>query len=114
MHAMLARVGTDTLKSVANIPRLLKNAYLDFQVQRMFLGGTIDPVTSPRGDATATASANYADIETIFSSVVQIGSDDVIVDIGCGKGRVINHLLFNQASNRIIGIELNTEVAAGL
>lgn len=38
--------------------------------------------------------------------------DDVIVDVGCGRGRVINYLLSLGLPNQIVGIELDPEVAA--
>jgi len=37
---------------------------------------------------------------------------DVLVDVGCGKGRVINSWLADGYSNRMIGVELDAEIAA--
>jgi hypothetical protein len=42
---------------------------------------------------------------------VAINPDDVIVDVGCGKGRAINWFLSHYPTNRIYGIELDEEVA---
>jgi hypothetical protein len=40
-----------------------------------------------------------------------ITPDDVLVDVGCGKGRVINFWLHRGCRNRIIGIDLREDVA---
>ena len=37
---------------------------------------------------------------------------DVLVDVGCGKGRVINWWLSQGLRNRMVGIELDPEVAS--
>src|SRR5262249_53020415 len=38
--------------------------------------------------------------------------DDVVVDVGCGKGRALNWLLRHHPGNRIVGIELDPEICA--
>jgi SAM-dependent methyltransferase len=51
-------------------------------------------------------------LETIFSpGVVEPEPDDVLVDIGSGKGRVLNFWLKRFPNNPIIGIELDEAVA---
>jgi protein-L-isoaspartate O-methyltransferase len=52
----------------------------------------------------------YAVLPEIFAG--RIGPDDVLVDVGCGKGRVINWWLSRGLRNRMYGIELDPEVAA--
>ena len=42
----------------------------------------------------------------------RIHEDDVLVDVGCGKGRVLNWWLSQGLRNRLVGIEMNPEVAA--
>jgi 16S rRNA A1518/A1519 N6-dimethyltransferase RsmA/KsgA/DIM1 with predicted DNA glycosylase/AP lyase activity len=42
---------------------------------------------------------------------VPIGPDDVLVDVGCGKGRVLNHWLEMGLDNRLVGIELDRRFA---
>jgi SAM-dependent methyltransferase len=51
----------------------------------------------------------YAVFPHMFAG--RIGEDDVLVDVGCGKGRLINWCLSNGLRNRIVGIEINPEVA---
>jgi SAM-dependent methyltransferase len=48
----------------------------------------------------------------IIFRLVRISKKDVIVDVGCGKGRVINFLLFRGYRNKIVGLELDKEIAA--
>jgi SAM-dependent methyltransferase len=38
--------------------------------------------------------------------------DDVVVDVGCGKGRVLNWLLAHRRGCRLYGIELDRDVCA--
>jgi hypothetical protein len=42
---------------------------------------------------------------------VEIKHDDVLVDVGCGKGRVFAWWLWLGLKNRMIGIELNPAIA---
>ncbi len=46
----------------------------------------------------------------IFSG--RVGPTDVLVDVGCGKGRVINWWLSRGLRNRMVGIEIEPDVAA--
>jgi SAM-dependent methyltransferase len=41
-----------------------------------------------------------------------VGPRDVIVDVGCGKGRSINWFLERFPANRIVGIELDPDICA--
>jgi protein-L-isoaspartate O-methyltransferase len=69
-------------------------------------------IPSRHGQAGAYNVVNtpYAVLPEIF--VGRIGPDDVLVDVGCGKGRVINWWLSRGLRNRMYGIELDPEVAA--
>jgi hypothetical protein len=40
-----------------------------------------------------------------------VGPADVLVDIGCGKGRVLNYWLSRGYRNRMVGLELDPKVA---
>ncbi|MGH7139751.1 MAG: methyltransferase domain-containing protein [Pirellulales bacterium] len=43
---------------------------------------------------------------------VSVAPEDVLVDVGCGLGRVLNWWLSRGWSNRMVGIELDPDVAA--
>lgn len=75
-------------------------------------GGTIESPYKHMG-ATATQSTDYAPLAAIFESGrVPIGDDDVLVDLGCGKGRVINYWLRLGRGRRLVGIELDERIAS--
>ena len=77
-----------------------------------YCGGTIASAYAHLG-ATAVQSTDYAPLVAIFESGrVPIGADDVLVDLGCGKGRVLNYWLRLRRGRRLIGIELDERIAA--
>lgn len=61
--------------------------------------------------ANGVYHTDYSVINTIFS-LVPIGEQDVLVDVGCGKGRVINYWLSQGYTNKMVGLELDPQVAA--
>jgi SAM-dependent methyltransferase len=56
------------------------------------------------------ANTPYSVLPQIFAA--RIGPDDVLVDVGCGKGRVINWWLSQGLPHRMYGIEMDPEVAS--
>jgi hypothetical protein len=89
------------------LSRVFRNAYLDLRYGA-FLGGT---VTSPFAALGIhdTANTDYEALPEIFANA--IGPSDVLVDVGCGKGRVINWWLSRGFDNQIFGIELDPKIA---
>lgn len=53
---------------------------------------------------------DYAVMPLIFSQIA-VRPEDVLVDVGCGKGRVINYWLSKKLKNKIYGLELDPNVA---
>jgi ubiquinone/menaquinone biosynthesis C-methylase UbiE len=53
----------------------------------------------------------YTVLPKIFR-LVKISKADVLVDVGCGKGRVISYWLSRHYRNKMIGLELDEQVAA--
>jgi SAM-dependent methyltransferase len=84
----------------------------DFLFDRRYGGwcGGIVPATSPELQSSRTQSMHYLQLIRLFREV-PIRPSDVLVDVGCGKGRVINYWLHMGCANRIVGIELNERVA---
>jgi ubiquinone/menaquinone biosynthesis C-methylase UbiE len=76
-----------------------------------FLGGVKKTPFSDQG-AFDCANSVYSVVFDLFKKRLTIKPDDVIVDIGCGKGRVINALILMGVENQIVGIELDAEIAA--
>jgi hypothetical protein len=89
--------------------RTLRAAALDMRSGRL-LGGT-RPSRFAQYGAIQTQSTPYEALEAIFAAV-PIASDDVLVDVGCGKGRVIHWWLMRGLRNRMIGLEIDPDVAA--
>jgi SAM-dependent methyltransferase len=89
--------------------RTLRNAALDLRYGRL-LAGTIRSRYEDLG-AFHVTNSQYEDLPTLFGAAA-VAPDDVIVDVGCGKGRVLNWLLRHHPGNRLIGIELDAEVCA--
>ena len=60
-----------------------------------------------------TSSAHYGYLARLFSDHnVSIGPDDVLVDVGSGKGRVLNFWLHKGLRNRLVGIEIDERWAS--
>lgn len=60
---------------------------------------------------TGSQSTRYAFLKRIFGTV-SLTSADVILDVGCGKGRVLAFLLNEKCPARLVGVEHNEEAAA--
>jgi SAM-dependent methyltransferase len=91
---------------------LLRN----WRIDRRFGGSCAGSAPSrflERG-AYGTSSADYWQLRRIFSEEngLAVEPDDILVDVGCGKGRVLNYWLELGHGNRLIGIELDPEIAA--
>lgn len=91
--------------------KIIVNAYIDITIQRRFCGGTIKAAQNKVADAKATSNSSYNDIAVVFFSLLSLNSKDIIVDVGCGKGRVFNYLLYRGIRNKLIGVEINSDVA---
>ena len=59
--------------------------------------------------ATGTENSDYIVLEELFLN--QIRPADILVDVGCGKGRVLNWWLDQYPDNQIYGIELDPLIA---
>lgn len=56
--------------------------------------------------------SDYDALRLIFDYCCPVNSDDILVDVGCGKGRVINYWLSRGLRNPMIGLELDPAIAA--
>jgi SAM-dependent methyltransferase len=87
--------------------RLARNIAFDLRYGA-FLGGVIATRYENAG-AVNVANSDYAVLPYLFNRLIE--EDDVLVDVGCGKGRVLNWWLRFYQRNRIVGIELDSDVA---
>jgi methyltransferase family protein len=57
-------------------------------------------------------SVDYAVLDHLHrENQIPIHADDLLVDVGCGRGRVLNWWLARGCSNRLVGLELVPELA---
>ena len=87
------------------LSRTCRNAWLDLRFGG-FSGGYL---RNPAPGANGTGATDYEIMPQLFRG--RIGPQDVLVDVGCGKGRVINWWLSQGFANRIYGLEMLTDVA---
>jgi hypothetical protein len=95
---------------IADRVRGLKWAARNLAMDLRF-GGSLAGTLPARAPGTAdVVNSQYSVLPYVFADRVR--SRDVLVDVGCGKGRVINWWLSQGLRNRMIGIEHNSEVAS--
>jgi len=86
----------------------IKTLFLDLKYSHAYLGGRVNNGSLIYG-RTGSSSSTYNDLKRIFSTV-RIEKNDVLIDIGCGKGRVLNFLLAQKLNCPIIGVEIDPVV----
>jgi SAM-dependent methyltransferase len=91
----------------SRIIRRARTAWSDLRYGSM-LKGDIASSYSHLG-AHDTAHSSYDVLPALFADHVR--PEDVLVDIGCGKGRVLNWWLDHYRSHQIYGIELDPVIA---
>jgi hypothetical protein len=93
----------------ASAKRKLRSALTDLRYGGSLLRGSVDSRYAHLG-ARGTENSGYDVLEELFAN--QVRPKDVLVDVGCGKGRVLNWWLDHYRSHRIYGIELDPDIAA--
>ena len=105
-------MGTELIKTTANalfqLRAKMATALLDLRFGRLLRGA--QETRFAQMGAYAISNSSYAAVRHLFRGRVK--PCDVLVDVGCGKGRVINSWLADGYSNRMIGVELDAEIAA--
>lgn len=85
-----------------DVRRLLRNALIDVRFGPP-LGGVFLR-------NRAQSNSDYRELEAVF--VGRLDRADVLVDVGCGAGRVINQWLRTDAGSHIYGLEMDERLAA--
>lgn len=95
--------------------RLLR--FTDGFIDRRICGQSlVKPVPSMFRDdrkgigGTSSSPTHYAFLKRIFSHI-ELKPSDAVLDVGCGKGRVLAFLLKEKCPGRLYGIEYNPKVA---
>lgn len=91
------------------LQRQLSRLIIDLKTQGTFLAGEV--LSIDNNNIIKTVSTNYEELEVMFFEKFQLKPGDVVVDVGCGKGRVFGYLLYKGLKNKMIGYEINQEVA---
>lgn len=94
--------------SSARMKKLLGNAWLDLRYGGSFLGGSVVTRFAHLG-AHDTGNTDYSILPLVFANRVK--ASDVLVDVGCGRGRVIVWWLSQGYRNSMIGLELDPDIA---
>lgn len=88
--------------------RIVRNAAIDLRFRAVLSGRTRSEYEHL--GSRHVVNSDYRGLDRIFSG--RLRPEDVLVDVGCGRGRVINWWLANGfAGNRIVGLELDPAVA---
>jgi SAM-dependent methyltransferase len=84
-------------------------------IDRRYGGGCGGSIASRFAEAGAygTSSVDYWQLRRIFTAEngLEIQPGEKLVDVGCGKGRVLNYWLSLERDNPIVGLELDPEFA---
>jgi SAM-dependent methyltransferase len=88
--------------------RRIQNFLLDIRFGRPLYGS--EPSRYAELGAHSTENSSYSCLKKMFAGQIKV--NDVLVDVGCGKGRVINWWLSQGLRNQLIGIELDEVIAA--
>lgn len=100
-------MNTNLFRAFRIIAKRTYNTGLDLWYYKRWFGGSIKPVED---GAYPTQSTDYFVLSHVFRRF-KPSPDDVLVDVGCGKGRVIAWWLKQGFNNKIIGVEINSKVA---
>ncbi len=98
-----------TYVGLVEMDKIFKDTFMDYKYSGRSLKGNQKTPYKQLG-ANDTYHTDYSVMPAIFSRV-DISPDDVLVDVGCGKGRIINYWLSCKYKNEIIGLELDAEIA---
>lgn len=88
----------------------VENIYLDLRYGRKLLGGEKYSPFYEQG-CFHTQSVEYEELKDVFS-FWPLKDSDVIMDIGCGRGRIFNYLLSRKFKGFLYGAEIDPEIAS--
>ncbi len=98
----LLELGLDAIERVST--------YLtDWRLARRSLGA-IDESRFAATGSKGTQSVSYRVLPQLFDDRIQ--ADDVLVDVGCGRGRVLSWWLDRGYRNTMVGLEIDDLIAA--
>jgi methyltransferase family protein len=86
----------------------------DYLRDRAFHGWAGGRATNRAPGTNDFNAMHHYELRRVFEGEngVEIYPDDVLVDFGCGKGRVLSYWLSRGCRNKMVGLELNEDLAA--
>ena len=91
-------------------PRYGIETIRDFVIDEQYggrCGGTYHSRWNDRGYRGTSSTHHYYLRNAFLDHNVRIDEADVLVDVGCGKGRVLNYWLHRGLRNHMVGIEID-------
>lgn len=89
----------------------LYDLFLDYQICGCSLVKFVPTLWRESKGSTASGSTHYHMLKVVFEHE-DFRADDNLIDIGCGKGRVLAYLISAGFKGSLTGIEHNQEVAS--
>lgn len=97
---------------ISRLIRMLRYMFLDAKFGSGYLGKKLKNIGM--GDSShgwhGAQSSDYDALSKMFEAIT-VRVEDVIVDVGCGRGRLFNFLLHNGFKNKLVGIEVDSKIA---
>ena len=81
----------------------------DWRLGKVSVDGIIPTKYKSLG-VTWTQSTDYRLLDHVFKTY-PLKNNDIFIDVGCGEGRVLTYLYLRRVRNKLIGIELDPDVA---
>lgn len=97
---------TQWLEAAIYLGRGARNAFVDIRRGRPLVGTW----RRPGRPSYNHENSDHVALRRIFAGRVR--PDDVLVDIGCGRGRVLAHWSSHYPEHRMVGIEIDPHAAA--
>lgn len=92
-----------------NFAQFVYSLFLDLRYGGKLLDSEKESQYFSRG-CYHTQSVEYEELKHIFNDY-EIKKDDILLDVGCGRGRIFNFLLSKGLKNKMIGVEIDKEIA---
>ena len=104
------RVYHGSIWRIRQLKRKIQNRAFDFIYTKDNLG-EFGPSEYAEFGAHPAQSSGIWLLSYIFRKIYHIKPSDVLVDVGCGQGRVILWWLSQRYNNKIIGLEIDENIA---
>lgn len=82
------------------------DTYQDYRYARTRLSSKIKQTVLDDKDYTGTEARRYSIIKEVFNKIT-LNSDHRVLDVGCGTGRIVAYLYYNNPNCLLLGIEIN-------